>query len=160
MKLLKWLFWVVLIIYLFAGHFQVRYWVGESFGWQFNEETESLEVRGFGQIIEGFSIIVACLMLYGVYYLWKEASKNNDWEPLFDNTKNTFKKIEHAISPKNIYNQLKRNIGFIGILFGLLTLLAIVGIVIAFLMSIPIIQYIVIGFYALFMIVLFIIGRD
>jgi len=93
-RLIKWIFWIVLVVYLFAGFYQVRYWLGESFGWDYNHENDTLEVQGFGQVLEAGSFLIVFLLLYGVYYLWKEASAKNNWESIFNNSKSYIKETQ------------------------------------------------------------------
>ena len=162
-KVIKWTFWIILIVYLLAGHLQIRYWIGKSFGWQFNDETESLEVGGFGQIVEYLSLVISFLILYGVYYLWKEVSKNNDWEPLFKNTRKIF-------VPKNLYTSIKSFLAFIAPLLTVLAILGLVGAGFFIIISLVtvllpsnilrIAEYVLLGFYGLLMVALFIIGKD
>jgi len=95
-RLIKWLFWIILVIYLFCGFYQIRYWLGESFGWDYNQENDALEIQGLGQILEAGSFLIVFLLLYGIYYLWKEASVKNHWESIFNNGKDYLKETKEA----------------------------------------------------------------
>ncbi len=163
-RLIKWIFWLVLIIYLFSGFYQIRYWLGESFGWGYNHENETLEVQGVGQILEGGSFVVVFLLLYGVYYLWKETGTKNNWESIFNNNKSYLKethevsitsigKMSALISTKSFWKTLLHITLGIGIIFIPIVIFLIL------LDKFQIFGTIILIGYGILMLMLYIIGR-
>ncbi|KKQ76248.1 MAG: hypothetical protein US97_C0015G0005 [Microgenomates group bacterium GW2011_GWF1_38_5] len=163
-RLIKWLFWIFLVVYLFAGFYQFRYWIGKSFGWDYNNETDTLEVQGFGQVFEVISFGIVFLLLYGVYYLWKEAGTKNNWESIFNNSKDYIKDSQKAgvdiakgtvsyLGTKSFWKNLLMIIFGIGIFVIPAVLFQ------AILSGFPILNTIILIGYAVLLLIIFLIGR-